>query len=307
MLQNKPESNRNPRLALAKPIVEWSIPGSNELLRQCDVLISESRPDGRLSEILMVITADCDLAHDKHFGKILCLPIVRLERYLSDFWIPLTVRRAIEKSNRKLFDLCSKLIGTTNWSYSREKISEWIAEEGIDAFIETTRQNRQPGVQEKKIDVIEEEIRARWDIYTNSSWPLNIKSQVSMLQQIKMLDNPKSADDAAMLQLAEQTKDLVRGNAPKDVTLIAELSPTLFGGYVILHRFPEILEDSEISSLRQEGTFFRVSRIVEPYSRQIINQFGQLFSTVGLPDEQSESLLVAVDLTFDDIAKRIQS
>jgi hypothetical protein len=71
-----------------------------------------------------------------------------------------------------------------------------------------------------------------------------------------------------------------------------------------MHRFPEVIEDKQVDLKGSSSTGYRrLCRIVEPYSRSIINQFGLLFSSVGLPDEQVESVQIAADITFDKIKR----
>lgn len=297
-------NSSNPRAAPKKPTVPWAVPDSTEPLRQCDVLRLNASSEGRFATSYMILTADCDLAHEKHYGQVLCLPIISLETYFKLFRLPRMVEKHLAQSNGKLIDHCHQLIMEMGLKYSKERIYSWLVDEGIEHFLETVT-SRGNGVPQMGIDVLTAEIRNRWCIDQVHWRGHSLGDCLNLIQRVKKLDNQRLNESVDLL-VKNEIQNLVGGNTPKDVSILAEISQEDASGFVILHRFPEIIRDDEISLVASNtGAFVRISRIIEPYSRQIINQFGQLFSSVGLPDEHSESVEIAGKIAISNILKGI--
>lgn len=296
------------RIAPKKPTVEWMVPTDDDPLRQCDVLLRHGSRTEKLSDLYLILTADCDFAHKKHFGQVLCLPIVTISEYVNTFRFPKVVQKLLDQSLLRLLDSCMSVIELTGMSYDRERLIDWLESDGIDAFESVIKSNLTSEESLRNAETVLGEIRKRWELSLLNEAGLDLRQSLDVMQTIKVLDKSDTKEDWAWLQWQNEVKNLVGGgNVPKDVSLLAEISPHHVGGFVVLHRFPEVISDREIAmSSSLPASYTRLSRVVEPYSRAIVNQFGQLFSTVGLPDEQHASVQIAGEMTIEEMSRRIR-
>src|SRR5438093_11944854 len=89
---------------------EAAVTGEAEIVLECDELQDSSVPlrQGDVLEwvgdqtdpwrrFAIVVTADCDLAHQKHAGVLACVPVLPHEEYLSLFPLPARVAKAKTK------------------------------------------------------------------------------------------------------------------------------------------------------------------------------------------------------------------
>lgn len=68
--------------------VEWSLPTTGVCLRQGDIIRTERNTPQELSDLWMILTSDCDLARAKHYGRLTCVPVMTMRRYLELFIFP---------------------------------------------------------------------------------------------------------------------------------------------------------------------------------------------------------------------------
>jgi len=53
----------------------------------------------------IVVTADCDLAHNKHRGQLTCVPVVPLRDYLATYYLPMKLRELEGRLSEQLVAL----------------------------------------------------------------------------------------------------------------------------------------------------------------------------------------------------------
>jgi hypothetical protein len=120
---------------------EWTELEPGSPVRQGDVLVA-LKPDGDpWRQILIVLTADCDLAKAKHGGAITCLPILTHVDYLLTFSFDRVrdslVNRVVERLLKVHADAVGSVTGFPRISASRMR--DWVAESDVDDVISALR------------------------------------------------------------------------------------------------------------------------------------------------------------------------
>lgn len=291
-------------IAPKKPTQECAVPDPDEPLRQCDIVFAEPAQPSRFAQIYLIATADCDLANEKHFGRLLVLPIIPL----GDYFMRFRVSRLIDDlrhGTRGLADRCIQVLNDMLF-LAHEQVPErqlaldWILRRPISAIVED----------------LETEV-ARSDVGTLHNAAAKLEALLSLLlspidmtngQEVidfigkakTALGEPLKKGPAAFLE--NELQAFAIKSTPRDVFVIADLPPLADPGYVVALRFPEQLTSDEIATRRVRSggpaRFVRHSRVVWPYSSALMSQFASLYTAVGLPDSQRSTL----ELTLDIIA-----
>jgi hypothetical protein len=100
-------------------------------LRQGDVLEWIGDQTDPWRRFAIVVTADCDLAHQKHAGLLACVPVLPHDEYLSLFALPARV----EKAKAKLLERAAALIRGYQES-NRPEFTLAMSDEAIAGWIE---------------------------------------------------------------------------------------------------------------------------------------------------------------------------
>lgn len=88
---------------------------SSEPPRQGDLIEFEtSAPRPFMCEAAVVLTADCDLLHDKYHGHLLLCPIVGAAAYFSHLWLPKRTTSFLKKVRNRVKDELWKASGDAN-------------------------------------------------------------------------------------------------------------------------------------------------------------------------------------------------
>lgn len=288
-------SNKWP-IATDKPTVEWALPYPGQRLAQGDILRVTNAEDGSPPNLYCVITADCDLANMKHKGRILCLPIFSMHDYVSSF--PLD--QEVSKTRTSLANEIARRMATfrtTNGhaAISEERAPEWVFEKGPLHVLSAL------GVEPSSSDYAEFcELGSLYIEQVESS----IRIQIDWLQRAMSFLDTSTKSDYGEKTGRGKVSDLVK-QTPKDVYLLAEVSPYDREGYVLALRFAEQILDVEVALTpgSTSASYVRISRIVSPYIYSISQQFGVLFTSVGLPDNQHESVKISGDILIASFTK----
>lgn len=261
-----------------------SFPGQR--LAQGDILRVASQNGYSASDLLCVITADCDLANEKHQGRILCLPLFSMRNYISSFQLALEVNQTRTLlANEVVKRVAAFRAMNGRAAISEERAPQWVREKGPQHVLSAL------------------DIEIGTDGYAQfvelsmlfiQSVPQDIHFQIDWLQRGMSYLDAGTKNDYGEKKAKEKVSNLIK-QPPKDVYLLAEVSPNDREGYVLALRFAEQVLDVDISLTpgSADTTYCRISRIVSPYIYSISQKFGVLFTAVGLPDNQSESVKIS--------------
>lgn len=234
------------------------------------------------SKFGIIVTADCDLARDKHHGIISYVPILELSDYLRLFPFNRRIKEQISRTKGELIGVIrkhqKKNLPDFPEPLSEDAINSWINNDPAE-FIAAELQ-LQPGP-------MRERLVSQIDTYKNLCAALNserIEVQVSALQSANYR---KSFWQDVASQL---------DNLPGDLFFLNSLDLEKFHkkGYVAYLRLIREIDGTKIAirtpDLDKESvTMKRVSRLDSPFRYQLTRQMADVFASIGLPSEYESS------------------
>ncbi|MDE0777897.1 MAG: hypothetical protein OSB43_16600 [Nocardioides sp.] len=278
----------------AEQFPEWTEPPAGGPIRQGDVISSVVDSAELWRQNLVVITADCDLAKAKHDGALTCVPILRLTDYLRIFrFEKLRDSLATRIAAKLLADVerANPEFAVPNISLPRLK--QWVLEEDSDAILQAFGSVVIPAPVRDLMNVLKSLLAEQ---------PEDLSSVIDLLAGARLavgdFKELQKAHAATANDLASTLKSL-----PGDVLLLNEISAVDSEGYVVyLRRAFEIPDSSVVisySRLPHDAHYARISRLRAPYVYALTQQFGAVFSAIGLPNSYEQAR--------ESIASRIKS
>ena len=111
---------------------EWFIPDPSIDVRQGDLLVSRSIQTGKIEELCLVITADCDISKGKFGRQLACLRVLPIGRYFRTIWATKKLERLKKNELTKLRDQISKWhtrsLGSES-SITADAAADWVKRE----------------------------------------------------------------------------------------------------------------------------------------------------------------------------------
>jgi hypothetical protein len=265
-------------------------------LRQGDVFKWLQLGDDPWSQFGIVVTADCDIAQEKHVGILSYVPLLRLKDYLRLFYLPRRVERAMaplsEEVNRAIQEL--QIV-------NRPDFPEPLSEAAIEAWI----QSSEPGEIADSLKAAEGRDR-EWLLralgitkeYHHASQELGFDTQFDVIVRIRELrsKSKQPARQAIWSEIHGHVRSL-----PGDAFFIGVLDRERREGYVAYLRLLREIRHTEIA-IRQtdfrssDVRSQRIARLGSPYIYRLTQQLGDVFSAIGLPaeyEQQRDGLLAS--------------
>lgn len=250
---------------------------TSERLAQGDILERVDETSTAWNRHLLVITADCDLAHDKHQGRVTCIPLLTKEEYLLHLVVP------------KLKDKARTIISLTLQS-SIEKIDTrritpgrlqtWASEESTGKILTDL------GIPIEKRELIGGMFDALRDLSNNEK---SLQEAVETLVRSHLhLPNAKSEKNAR-----SEIRGRLRapfGQPPGDALFLSAISSNYDHGYFAYLRHLEQVWEPQISlgPTRRVHEYRRLARLQETYTYAIAQRFALVFMSIGLPGEYED-------------------
>lgn len=238
------------------------------------MLESVSPGSDRYEQLALVITADCDLAHQKHGGLITCVPILTADHYIAEF--------GLHRERAKTTDLLFEDYEYHNNKEDRTGLSR-------EALLEIC--GRMPAPQVIEHAGISEDlsgtIHALCELATEASDISSAREQLkfagSKLRQSK-------TEAAVQKRVADLISNTLK-NTPGDALFLSRIAPNEDRGYFAYLRRVETLYEDEISI--SPGTpnvkYRRISRLRDTYIHALSQRFASVFMAIGLPDAYENS------------------
>lgn len=245
---------------------------------QGDIIRSNDSTAPMWSRFLMVITADCDLAHAKHDKRVTCVPLLPAEQYLLEMQLPKQREKFVTREYGKLKRELDKL-GAPKVTLLR--LRSWLREEPLPEIVDSLQ------------------------IRQSAS-----EKVTSLLATIKMLDEPTADLETSIarmvegLRLSDPSADTqsVRNSIigalrsiylqpPGDALFVGAIGPKLRDGYfVYLRHLEQVLEpDIGLKPTRRPSPYSRLARFNPTMTHAILQRFGMVFMSIGLPEEYEEN------------------
>lgn len=270
--------------SIAVPYPEWGEPASGGPIRQGDVLSAVASDTDEWHQLLVVITADCDLAHAKHGGALTCVPIITLPYYLIRF----RIEKTRESLQRRLIDAildCLRHPGDreTEARISPKRMLAWLAEDDQEEIMASLDE----WVSDTKISDL---LRVAQGIIRLQEASLSLV--LDRLAAVKVYLGDAKDDASARSKLASDLASTLK-DLPGDILFLNEISAIHNEGYVVyLRRVVEVADASvatAFSRIPHNAQYVRVSRLRSPYIYALTQQFATVFSAIGLPTSYEEA------------------
>ncbi len=263
----------------------------NASLRQGDILEWLGEHEDPWRRFAIVVTADCDLAHQKHAGVLACVPVLARKDYLALF--PLPARLA--KARAKLMERAGALIREYQEAnrpdfpiaLSNEAVARWIdAVEGAEIVAELRVSDG------KKATQLADLVTAI-KLCSRAASAGGFDLQLDALTTAWVATQGKSTFEERRPALARELFDQL-GRLPGDAVFLHGLSPRHRSGYVAYLRAIVNVDERTVArrvpDLRDGAVAAkRIARLTSPYVFHLSQMLGQVFSAIGLPERYESS------------------
>lgn len=271
-----------------------SVPES-DAFRQGDIFLSHPRGDGQVDQLHVIITADCDIAQKKAGPSFTWLPIVPAIGFVEHFWMQEKVAKLEGRLREHLALLVNRLHHLLNPAaidLGETFVADWAASDRGEAIIGSLRPT--PAEQEQLIKYVDAlQSLASADLVGSPFKQIvdlfyEVQHQTGLIQ-----DAPKAksrfSDVRSILTEPRQDAFFVSGIPGKDTS-----------GWVIKLRDIDNIPVSYLSSTRSEWytsdkNHLRIGRFSSVYKYAISQQFGSLFSRIGLPSDYGQWRSLVID------------
>jgi hypothetical protein len=116
---------------------EWGIPSSEVPVRQGDLMISRRPKSGKIQELCLIITADCDIDKGKFGKQLACLRVLPLQVYIRSIWGEKQLQRAIGNERKKVWEQIVRWhtaqMGEKS-TLSIEAVENWIMRDSAESI-----------------------------------------------------------------------------------------------------------------------------------------------------------------------------
>ncbi|MBB5837802.1 hypothetical protein [Kribbella italica] len=257
-------------------------------LGQGDIIRRTSRTDDIWDQVAVIVTADCDIARDKHAGRLSCVPLIPVSSYLAISFLPKRISRIEIAIYEKLLAIMRQnqiaLLGPDAVAISPKRAKHWLL-------------STEPLAICRRLAIPDEQV----------------ESFVALADQAKRLT--ASADqsfDDQVARICESEHALGRGESAKLRTRLSndiaahlrdlpgdalflrhQTSDGSDTGYIAYLRIIREIRDERVaikaSQMSYEITHERWARLSPPYIYALTQRLGNVFSAIGLPEEYEAS------------------
>ncbi|MFD3787977.1 hypothetical protein [Streptomyces cyaneofuscatus] len=279
--------------ATPEPFREYETGLSEQPLRQGDVLqfIQEKDfPIGWRDTIAIVVTANCDLSFEKHWGTVTYVPAIPIDVYIQQFVIPKII--TIESSGRvkDLRSLFPREVASDFVERALEMLQLGYSMEDISTLLPSNSKERPR---------FELELRSL-GLYWNAQETLKKCTESGQFwREIDKLttdlDKVRKPKKSSKEVLRKEIQNRLK-SFPGDSLYLSEPGPGYKGGYVAMLRLIRSIEDTAVA-LRPTDEYHapgkhrarRIARLKTLYCHRVVQQMAQVFTDIGLPTEYESS------------------
>lgn len=271
-------------------------------IRQGDIL-KRVRPLEN-SGMVIVITADCDIAKNKIGDSgITCVQLLPLADYMLLEHSKTIADRQIKKRFEKFSEWinCRWLeIGPENLAISDERIQSWVQEASAEEIMRVLHITN-----EAKITFLRREVNALTEAckYVNS-----VDDRLSGIDALRCLQT-KSTSRGEQLKTLFSTID--PSSLPLDVFFVSSVPGEPGVGFIAKLRSLNFIPlDCSFTSMAvaqdHDNAFLRVGRLTPTFRHGLAQQFGMLFARIGFPADYEADRDTAFAVVYDELLKEMK-
>lgn len=270
---------------------EYRTVGITEPLRQGDVLERIADDGTAWNRNLLVITADCDFAHNKHHGRVTCVPLLTKDEYILELQMPKLRNKAITELTTSLQNALSKL-GAPHLSL--ERLTDWPNEQSTEAILASLQ------ISAEHCDAVGRMVDAIRDL--GSSQPTVTEASNALVQARLQLSDKKATEQNLRKNIINYLQNVFK-STPGDALFLSAIAVDHEYGYFVYLRHLEQVWEPQITlgPSRKTVEYRRISRLQDSFTHAIAQRFGLVFTAIGLPDEYEEMRNLHSDLIGEGI------
>jgi hypothetical protein len=237
---------------------------SSSSLSQGDVIVWEKLQDFQ-SKAAVVVTADCDLAKGKHWGRITVVPIVPVAHYLEDIYLP----KELSGLEPELVQLFAKEV---HRALSTEETSP-PTEEALESLV--------------SLETLPKILNVR-NLLELHDLLRNARGLTKSMQSATALDKALTLLKPKMKNLSTEKIGNFLHKPPGDCMILPQLPGLVPGLNIAFLRAMREVSDKDIATKNSEmeqDRAKRIGRLVPVLRYRLTQMLAQVFSDIGLPDE----------------------
>lgn len=272
--------------------MEWFLPDPSVDVRQGDLLLSRDPKTGKVEEVCVVITADCDISKGKFGRQLACLRIVRHSDYLRNVWASRKLDKVVKDERKKLRGQLAKWhtakIGHES-TLTEETALAWVRRSDPDAICQAL------GV----VDSDKKKLIAALNAFSKGFGELDkIADPMSMYSSFRAAISGTELVEARRQALQQAKQE----SLPEDAFLLT--------GLPLARETPCVVMLREVVGISYEAvcyrtadadtadTFLRIGRLEPTFKYAVSQAFGSLYSKIGLPveyEQRCKDVVASVD------------
>jgi len=272
---------------------------ARNVIRQGDVLAAHpgtTNWKNRWRRFFVVLSADCDIVNKKLDTGVVVVPVVGLQTYALDVWLPEQIRRQIATSEKKIEPLVNRIPGLVAspaavLAYDSERLEAELAQR--------IGEDKELGKAAKSIKAIRNGFSSLQAVEAK----MLSAEQGDLGDLVRRLCEAKSMITGAAIDPEKELKGgLASVSDPKRhdfwpicdlVGLDGQMREDERDGFVaVMRRFTQIpIEQALINRndwLNSPNSFLRVCRLRGLYKTDFLHRFASLFTRVGLEAGRDE-------------------
>lgn len=258
-------------------------------LRQGDVFRFHDADDDAWQRLGVIVTGDCDIARNKHAGRLTYVPILSAHSYLSIFWLPRRLDALGGRLGERLVPMMRKIqqanLPQFTAPLSAERAQSWTIEKGPASVADALLLGDGPD-------------RDAFLKFAAAFVEVATANERSFGEQCRAVCSGYCAlgtakDGASALGRFEGELENYLANLPGDALFLSCLTQEHVDGYVCYLRVLRDVADDDIAvtqSQAAKGTrASRIAHLTSPYLYRLTQQLAEVFASIGLPDEYEQS------------------
>lgn len=273
-------------------MASWTLPEWQEVtdarpLRQGDIVARRETNGDLWDELAVVVTGDCDIARDKHAGRLSAVPVLPVTAYLAAFYLPRLLSRLQGALAERLVSAIRRAQAAQRPEFSRPvseyRVARWVLESSPTKVAAVLRLPAEDANSFVRLAYVYAEAT------TATAKPYRDQCRAYCSAQMAL---GRSRDEAAARNtLSRELRDHLRG-LPGDALFLSSISPHHTAGYVCYLRILREFRDAEIAIRATRRSFDvsweRISRLQSPYVFRLTQQLGSVFSSIALPNDYEQ-------------------
>lgn len=286
------------------PFSECDDVTDDSALVQGDVFEWLERKDDPWLQFGVIVTANCDILHQKHRGILSYVPVLAIEDYLRIFFFPSALQKGVKSIAEQLGrTLLADEVADAIRAYQAENLADFpeplsdsvalrwaltLTPEGLADELQIT----DPGPRKKFVTLVED-FRSVEAAVTGGAYA----AQWNALVRLRVRQGPtaEKARERIWSEIRASIKDL-----PGDRFFLGRLGSVPGDGWIAYLRLVREIQHDQVAirqpDLRKKETVAkRVARLRSPYIYRLTQQLIDVFAAIGLPSEYEESRSSVVD------------